>query len=459
MGVLIMIGQLLLALTILVTIHELGHFLAARLFKIRVDKFYLFFDFLFPMSNVLNFALFKKKIGDTEYGIGWFPFGGYVAINGMVDETTLSDQLATEPQPYEYRSKPHWQKIIVILGGIIFNIILGILIYAMWLKSFQKEYLPLSEMNKYGIAISAQGDSLGFKKGDKIIGVNDVLPERYDDLFPMSIAFGGKYTVERLEDGKPVHKDIVLPDNFYKQIKGAFFEPKYVSIKVADVSSKSPAKKFGLMKNDVLVAVNNQEYSDYDMFRSIMDSNINQDILLTVLRDGTKIDLPCKTDSMGKIGFSTGIVLNKQKYQMHEYTVLESFQYGFKESFKAFFMQAVGISKIVSGKLPAKDNVRGFGSMAEAFGQKWDWSWFWRLTGIISMALAFMNLLPIPGLDGGHFVIIMYEWISGRTISLKALDILQRIGTGMILALLLYANFNDIIYSDWFTKLFGKFMN
>lgn len=456
MGILIMVGQLILALTILVTIHELGHFLAARLFKIRVDKFYLFFDFLFPMANVMNFALFKKKVGDTEYGIGWFPFGGYVAINGMVDETTLSDQLASEPQPYEYRAKPHWQKIIVILGGIIFNIILGIMIYAMWLKTFQKEYLPLAELNKYGISISAQGDSLGFKNGDKIIKVNGVAPQRYDDLFPISIAFGGYYTIEREEGGNVVEKDIHLPENFYKQVKGAFFEPKYVSVKVAEISSKSPAKKAGLMKNDILVAVDHHEYTDYEMFRSMMDSNINKTITLTVLRENQRRDIVCTTDSNGKIGFMPGIVLNKEKYQMHAYTFMESLSYGFKESFKAFLMQAVGISKIVSGKIPAKDNVRGFGSMAEAFGEKWDWSWFWRLTGIISMALAFMNLLPIPGLDGGHFVIILYEWISGRTISLRVLDILQRIGTGLIFALLIYANFNDIIYSDWFSKLFGK---
>jgi regulator of sigma E protease len=447
MGTVIMIAQFLLALTILVTVHELGHFLAAKFFKIRVDKFYIFFDFLFPMSNVGNYALFKKQIGETEYGIGYFPMGGYVAINGMVDETTSSDQLASEPQPYEYRSKPHWQKIIVILGGIIFNIILGILIYAMWLSVFQKDYLPVSEM-KSGIYVHEAGAKLGFKQGDKIVAVNGTAPVRYDDCFPMEIFFGGNYTVERTENGATTNVTIDIPKDFHKQIRNKFFEPYYHQVKIMGVGDSSNALAAGVKPDDIITSLNGINYNNFGEFKAILDSNKSKLVTLDIKRNNEVVKINCKVDTAGKLGIMPLFTPNKSKYTTKEYSILESFKYGTSECFKNFMLQGAAIFKMGKGELSVKENLGGMITMAKIFGNEWVWSKFWLLTALISIGLAFMNLLPIPGLDGGHFVIIMYEWITGKPVSMKVMDTLQSVGTFLILSLMVFAMWNDIM--RWF---------
>ncbi|MBK7959375.1 MAG: RIP metalloprotease RseP [Bacteroidetes bacterium] len=444
MGIVVMISQFLLALTILVGIHELGHFLAARMFKIRVDKFYLFFDFLFPFQDKMNFALFKKKIGDTEYGLGWFPMGGYVNINGMVDETTNADQLPAEPQPYEYRSKPHWQKIIVILGGIIFNIVLGIIIYTFWLQYFQKEYLPVQEM-KQGIFVHEAGEKIGFRNGDRILSVNGKNPVRYEDCFPMDIFFGGNYMVERMENGQMVEKKIEISNGFHKQIRSQFFEPYYHQIRIMGLLENGNAEKAGIKPDDVIEKVNGIAYANFSEFKAILDSNRSKTISIKVKRKEASVDMTCMVDTAGKIGIAPFFVTNKSKYAMKDYGMMEAFSFGISECFKTFALQGIALVKMGKGEISAKENIGGFGSIAKVFGKEWNWSKFWILTAMLSMGLAFMNLLPIPGLDGGYFVMIVYEWIVGKPINPKVMDVLQRIGFMLILALMIFANGNDLI--------------
>lgn len=445
MHIVIMVAQLLLGLTILVFIHELGHFLAAKFFKTRVDKFYLFFDFLFPMPNVLNFALFKKRIGETEYGFGWFPLGGYVSIAGMVDETQDADSLASEPQPWEYRSKRSYQKMIIILGGIIFNIIFAILIYGALTKIVDKFYVPTETLKSGDITFTESSLKYGFKQGDIIKSVNSETPKRIDDLTPMSIILnGGNYQVEREENGVKSLKNIVVPTNLVDSLKEPLFYASYSNLAVKKISSGSNAEKAGLEKNDIIKVVNNKEILNFDLFKSILDSSKNKEIAIQVTRNNQLKDLKVLVDAKGTIGFFPDIVYDKSKYQTRDYSIIEAINYGAIKSFNIFGLMFENIKKIFQGKVKAADSVGGPVAMAKGFGSVWDWVHFWEFTAMISVCLAFMNLLPIPGLDGGHAVIITIEAIIRRPVSPKVLQILQNIGTYMILALMVFAFYNDI---------------
>ncbi len=444
MQTLIMVAQLLLSLSILVFIHELGHFLAAKMFKTRVDKFYLFFDFMFPLPNVLNFALFKKKIGETEYGLGWFPLGGYVSIAGMVDETTDKDSLSAEPQPWEYRSKKGWQKMIIILGGIIFNLIFAVMIYTALLFFAKKEYLPASSLKDGGVLVSEKAKELGFKDGDVILTVNGQAPVRFEDLLPISVLFGGEYKVSRMENGVASEKTIKMPANFYKKFKGDMFAPFYQNLKVESVIAGSNAEKGGLKNKDLILNTKGSVITSFDQFKNILDSSKGQQIQVSVLRNNEAKELTVNVDSTGKIGFMPGFELPKDKYKMQHYGFFESMKYGTNECVKLFTMQAISISKMVTREMDFKENVGGPIAMAKGFGVEWDWYRFWLFTAMISVGLAFMNLLPIPALDGGHAVVILIEMITGKPVNEKVLQFLQNVGTIIILGLMVFVFYNDL---------------
>jgi regulator of sigma E protease len=444
MNIVIMVAQLLLSLTILVFVHELGHFLAAKFFKTKVERFYLFFDFLFPMPNVLNFALWKKKIGETEYGFGWFPLGGYVSIAGMVDETQDADQLATEPQPWEYRSKRSWQKMIIILGGIIFNLIFAVLIFAAILKVYNKEYLPAEQLQKGGVMVSDAAKALGFRDGDVILKVNGNTPERFDDLVPMSVLFGGEYEVSRMLDGEKTSSKVTIPDNFYKKFEKDLFYPFYHTVTVNNVVSGSAADKAGLKIGDVILSANEINITHFDLFRQILDSNKNKVIGINVLRGKDTVALKATVGENGKLGFNPGTKLAENTYKMKEYGVLQCLKYGASECAKLFTLNVVNVSKIFKGEINAKESVGGPIAIAKGFGVEWNWHRFWLFTAMISVGLAFANLLPIPGLDGGHAVIITIEAIIRRPINPKVLQTLQTIGTYLILALMVFVFYNDL---------------
>lgn len=444
MGIVIMVAQLLLSLSILVFIHELGHFLAAKFFKTRVDRFYLFFDFLFPMPNVLNFALFKKKIGETEYGLGWFPLGGYVSIAGMVDETQDKEQLSAEPQPWEYRSKKGWQKMIIILGGIIFNLIFGALIFAGIMKFSEKEFLPASQLENGGVLVSENGKKLGFQDGDVILSVNGTKPERFQDLTPMSILFGGEYKVRRTENNSPVEKTITIPGNFYKKFEKDMFAPFYHYVTVENVVSGSLAAKAGLKIKDKIISANGIQITHFALFKSILDSNINKIIPIMIQRGQRNVELKAMVGDNGKLGFQPGLAFMKEKYSLQPYSILQTLKFGTIECGRLFTLQAVNISKIFTGEIKAQESVGGPVAMAKGFGEEWNWLRFWLFTAMISVGLAFMNLLPIPALDGGHAVVIIIEAITGKPVNEKVLQFLQNVGTILILALMVFVFYNDI---------------
>jgi len=439
-----MVAQLLLSLTLLVFIHELGHFLAAKAFKTRVDKFYLFFDFLFPLPDKLNFALFKKKIGETEYGLGWFPLGGYVSIAGMVDETQDADKLTSEPQPWEYRSKKGWQKMIIILGGIIFNLIFAALIYSAILKIYNKEYLPTSALQDGGVMVSEKAKKLGFRDGDVILTVNGDKPERFEDLTPISILFGGEYVVERMVNGVKQNQTITIPKDYYKNFERDMFAPFYQNVTIDNVVVGSLAEKAGLKPKDKIIKTNGKEITHFDLFRQILDSNKGKTIEILIERDKSQKILSALVGENGKLGFQPGFITPEGKYKMQPYSIGQCLKYGTQECIKLFTLQAVSIGKIFTGEVKAKESVGGPVAMAKGFGVEWNWLRFWMFTAMISVGLAFMNLLPIPALDGGHAVVILIEMIIGRPLSPKVLGVLQSIGTYMILALMVFAFYNDL---------------
>jgi regulator of sigma E protease len=444
MDILIKTGQLLLALSILVALHEGGHFVAARIFKIRVERFYLFFDFLFPLPNVMKFSLFKIKRGDTEYGIGWFPMGGYVSISGMVDENMNTEQLALPPQPWEFRSKPAWQRLIVMMGGIIVNLMLGIGIF--WALSYHlgENRLPLSEM-KYGIHAGKIAEDVGFKDGDHVIGINGEPKKYWDEVMDVKNIINEEtiYDVKRGEE--VLH--LKMPTTLMNSLSGDDLINQFISDRfrftVMAVEPGEPAAKAGLLAQDQIVAVNGISASLFDQFQRELANNISKEVKLTVVRGGKEISIPCQVGEDGRVGIQIEGIKD-YKLDHRDYGLFEALAVGTSESMEKLKLNAIGLSKIVTGKVSASKSVRGPIGMANLFGAHWDWLKFWSLTGLLSLVLAFMNFLPIPALDGGHVVFLLWEMITGKAASQKVLERAQIAGTVIILGLMILVFGNDI---------------
>lgn len=451
MELFIKISQFFLSLSLLIALHELGHFIAAKAFKTKVEKFYLFFDFLFPLSNVLNFSLFKKKIGDTEYGLGWFPFGGYVKIAGMVDETTDKDELASPPQPWEFRSKPAWQRLIIILGGIIVNVVLGILIYIMMMWVWGEKYLPNSEA-KNGVAINSEiATNTGFQTGDKFVSIDGKPVESFNQIIPTILIDVAK-EVEVERNGEKVI--VPVSNEFIKEtIKAGkaavfMFEPRVPFI-VVDVVKDGAADKAGIEKNDQIVAINGTPISYFDEASALLESNKGQVIPITIERNGTQKELDITVSEQGTIQVQRGsyLDLEKQGYfnmKVKDYTFLAAIPAGFKKAGNTISSYVKQFKLIFSPKTEAYKQVGGFASMVKTFPGYWDWQSFWAITAFFSLALAFMNFLPIPMLDGGYMVFILYEMITGRKPSDKFMEAANTVGFAIVIGLLLFANGNDI---------------
>ena len=462
---LIMTAQLLLGLTILVGLHEFGHFAAARIFGIRVNKFYIFFAFLFPLPNVLNFALWKTKKGDTEYGLGWFPMGGYVDIEGMIDETKDASQLAAEPQPYEFRSKPAWQRLLVMLGGIIVNVVLGVLIYIGITSYYGESKTPISEINNQGIVAFEIAEKMGLKTGDKIIAVNGQKVEFFEDIVGEELLLGENIDITVNRNGEII--EIPVPNELIdwlsvakREDKGNYFISVFNEFEVGSVpqeieqgwlsklikgknDSIPPAAKAGLQAGDKIVGMNGQPIQYYHEYLAAADANKGETVSIAITRDGKADTLQAALGADGKLGFFARTLTVRRDTTTY-YTFGESVAKGTKDAFAVVTNNIRAFGKIFRGDVAFSNAISGPVGIAKMFGGYWDWGRFWKLTGMLSMVLAFMNLLPIPALDGGHAVLLVYEMISGRKPSEKFVERTQQIGMLIILALMVFVFYNDL---------------
>ena len=434
MDVLTQAAQFVLSLSILIVLHELGHFIPAKLFKTKVEKFYLFFD---PW-----FSLFKFKRGETEYGIGWLPLGGYVKIAGMIDESMDKEQMKKPPEPWEFRSKPAWQRLIIMLGGVTVNVILGILIYAMVLFHWGEEYLP-TENAVYGVACDEMALEMGIQDGDMIISV-DGKPVDSHNKIAYEIILNKAKSVQVNRDGQKV--DIpVTEDQLSRMIKNKnlLVMPRH-PFKVKKVMKNSPAEKAGLLAEDKIIAINEQPTPYFNDVVKIVSKSIGQTLQVKIDRAGTEQVLPITVSQQGAIGFERDSEENYLKFKTIEYGFFESFPAGIRKAYDTFDGYVKQMAVIFTVK-DAHKQIGGFLTIGKAYGKTWDWQRFWAFTAFFSIVLAFMNILPIPALDGGHVMFLLYEVITGRQPHEKVMEYAQYLGMILLLALLLYANGNDIV--------------
>ena len=429
---LVMAGQLILGLSIIVTLHELGHFLAARAFGIKVEKFFLFFD-------AWGVKLFSFKKGDTEYGIGWLPLGGYVKIAGMIDESMDKEAMKLPPKDYEFRSKPAWQRLIVMIGGVVVNFVLGVVILAFITLHYDKEYLPIDSIDN-GIYAYELGKDVGFETGDKIIEVNGTKIDRFSDLTSQSNLMGAKVTV--LRNGEEI--EVVIPDDFYKnytkKAKPLFIRADNYEFMIDSVVPGYAGEAAGLLKNDKILFINNNFVSSFGEFRSKIIANKGNEIMVTLLRNSDTLDVAVNVDSSGIIG----VMAMRPPYQYKEYSVYDGLKYGVKDGVSILSANMKGFGKIFSGKEKATDSLQGPIGIATIYGSVWNWHRFWFLTAMISLVLGFMNILPIPALDGGHVVFLLVETITGRPVSENIMEKAQMVGMFILLALMVFVIGNDI---------------
>ena len=443
MEILIKASQFILSLSLLIVLHELGHFIPAKLFKIKVEKFYLFFDY--------KFSIFKKKIGDTVYGIGWIPLGGYVKISGMIDESMDTEQMALPPQPWEFRSKPAWQRLIIMLGGVFVNFVLGIFIYIMLMWVYGERYLP-NENVKDGVWVTNKlAKNLGLQTGDKVLTVDGQKVKKFGGL-ALEFINGNTYQIER--DGVVLDKEI--PEDFISQLMdrkkeaGAFLSPRLPFI-IAGISEDSPNIDADLQAKDIVTAINGSAIKYFDEVQNKLDTFKNQDISITVNRGNEIKDIPLKITNEGKLGVGF-LQLPMTDLEKLGYFELADFEYSFLEAIPAGWHKSVKtitdymkqLKKIFNPSTGAYKGLGGFISIGSIFPSEWSAQAFWEITAFLSIILGFMNLLPIPALDGGHVVFTLWEMITGRKPGDKFLEYAQVVGFILLITLLLFANGNDI---------------
>ncbi|MDG2475770.1 MAG: RIP metalloprotease RseP, partial [Flavobacteriaceae bacterium] len=418
--------------SILIVLHELGHFIPAKLFGTRVEKFYLFFD--------VKYSLFKKKIGETVYGIGWLPLGGYVKISGMIDESFDKEQMQKPPQPWEFRSKPAWQRLIIMLGGVTVNLLLGFFIYMMVLFVWGKETLP-QENIPLGLEPSSLIQEIGFEKGDKIIDVDGKQLDYVLDINKMLLLRPiEKIKVEKL-DGSI--SEINVPENIGTEIFQSnqmnSFTPLY-SATIDSVSKESPALNAGIQSGDKILSINNESIYDWTEFTKWINNNSDDIIDVVVERGDSNYNISIDRNNDGTIGVwkkNTGIETINEKVGF-----VDSVKQGFNYGYWTLYDYVAQFSFVFTKK--GAQQLGGFGTIGNIFPAKWDWKGFWLSTALLSIILAFMNVLPIPALDGGHVMFLLYEIVTGKRPSDKFMEVSTMIGFFLLIALVLYANGNDL---------------
>lgn len=441
MDILIMAGQLMLSLSILIVLHELGHFLPARLFGTRVEKFYLFFD---PW-----FSLLKKKVGDTEYGIGWLPLGGYVKISGMIDESFDREQMEQEPQPWEFRSKPAWQRLIIMLGGVTVNFVLGFLLYGMVLFIWGEEYLPTKNV-EYGIHADSLGVELGLQDGDEILAIGGKDFEQFNEReIIREIVINSASSLKVRRDGQEItlpidEKYISILSSHENKDKRLFWAR--VPFVAGEILKDSPAEKGGMEVEDKIIALNDTPTPFFNEFATKSNQLKNQPIAVKVLRnERDTLTLNMTTTEEGRIGVAPYGATYFFDTEKLEYTFAEAMPAGVVKGWNFLSDQIKAFGQIFRSKIKASESLGGFASIGKMFGNEWNWERFWTMTAILSLILAFMNLLPIPALDGGHVMFLLYELVSGRKPSDKFLEYATMAGFVIVIGLVLYANGLDIL--------------
>ena len=492
MTILIKVLQFFLSLSILIFIHELGHFLAAKAFKTRVEKFYLFFDWGFSLFRCKKvngkwcFKFFSKNVPEkytvteyrdavgkkqknydpidintlpeddwrrsdsTEYGIGWFPLGGYNKIAGMVDESMDKSQMKQPPQPWEFRSKPAWQRFIIMVAGVFMNVVLALAIYIGLLTKEGEQYLPTAEVNKYGIAVDSLGYELGFRDGDKILSVDGKYYEDFSKI-PLQIIIDKAKTVEVEREGK--NMVIELPEDATRILlstqDAAFISTRLPfvidsisdSIMVNEKKVVSPARLAGLRKGDQIIGIDDVETPYFHDFRNTIVKYKNQDIKLLALRRNDTVSFDMHIGEVPMIGAT----VKSFDMAVKEYNFFQAIPAGFKKTFTELGDYWKQVKLIFSPKTKAYESVGGFISIGKIFPDTWIWSMFWRMTAFLSIALAVMNILPIPALDGGHILFLLFEIITRRKPSDKFMEVAEMVGLILVLGLVILANGNDII--------------
>ncbi len=430
-----MTAQLLLALSILVGIHEWGHMFTAKFFGMRVEKF----SIGFPPK------LFGFKLGETEYSLGAIPLGGYVKISGMIDESLDTSQIGAPPQPWEFRSKPAWQRLIVMLGGIFMNVVLGIIIFVFMTYLLGERYIPIDKVNQFGIHATDLGKKeIGLQDGDRIVGMNGKPLVHFDDIHNprFFLEQGSHYTIQRAGTEIKIPIPVDLMDRMSKK-EMEFATPMYdkYPLQVEQINGGSAARRSGLNVKDVILAINGQETKEIRVFRELMVKNKNKEVSLRVRRGDREMEIPVQVPTEGVIGI---ILEHDMLYAKEYYSFLESIPKGAQNAFNVVSLQLQAFGKIFRREISATKSLGGPLAIAQQFGGAWDWIRFWTLTGLLSMVLAFMNLLPIPALDGGHVVFLTYEIVSGRKPSDKFLENAQKVGMVLLLALMVFVFGNDI---------------
>lgn len=423
--------QLLLSLSLLIVLHELGHFIPAKIFKTRVEKFFLFFD--------VKFALFKKKIGDTVYGIGWLPLGGYVKISGMIDESMDKEQMAKPPEPWEFRSKPTWQRLIIMLGGVTVNLVLGFLIYMMIMFVWGSNYVGPEQMPE-GFAVADEFKEYGFRDGDRILQVNG-------QEFENSVDINKHLFMRDVRSVAVLHNDgtegtYEIPENIGEEMfqKGIMLPFIPVQKPVVDsVVANRAAEAAGLKKGDSLISINDQEIGYWHQLGPIATENKGKEVELVFKRDGEIMSVLITPDEEGKLGITQQ---NSFEIKTKKYGFTESIKEGFDYGYWTLHDYVAQFKYVFTSK--GATQLGGFGAIGGLFPDTWDWKGFWHTTALISIILAFMNILPIPALDGGHVMFLLYEMITGRKPNDKFMEVAQMVGFFILIALVLYANGNDV---------------
>ncbi len=440
MELVIKISQLLLCLTILVVLHECGHFLPARWFKTRVEKFYLFFN---PW-----FSLFKKKIGETEWGLGWLPLGGYVKIAGMVDESFDTEQLKAAPQPWEFRSKPAWQRLIIMVGGVTVNFLLGFFIFSMLIWKNGQEFLPTSEL-KYGISVDSLAYKLGFRDGDQIqkIGDHDIAQfDRNKIIKTLVLERVSSVKVIRDNTEMDLPMDPSLISELTKpEVKNMVFMEPRIPAEVLDFMKVGDARSAGIQIGDRFLSVNGQPAAYVrDVIRAV-GKKPNTVYNLELLRGQDTVQLAIKSNEDGYLGVYWQSFSHFLKLEKREYGFFAAIPEGIHTGMDLLSGQLKAFGKMFSGEIKAKDSLGGFASITNMFPKSWDWDAFWRMTAILSIILGFMNLLPIPALDGGYVVFLLIEVVTGKKVPDKIVEKATMIGFILLIALMLYANGLDVM--------------